>query len=64
MNAYDKYAKAVGVVKMEEGYSAEGEVGKKSAIKIIRNNAVYIFGLLILVIGLFWFWRKGKKNIS
>lgn len=33
MSAYDKYAKAVGVIKMEEGSSAEGEVGKNSVKK-------------------------------
>ena len=62
MKAYEEYAKAVGVIEMEEGYSAEGEVGKKSAIKIIQSNAIYIVGLLVLVIGLFWLWRKRKNN--
>ncbi len=61
MNAYDKYAKSVGVIEMEEGYSAEGEVGRKSAIKILKNNAIYILGIPILIIGLFWFWRKRRK---
>ena len=42
-NAYDKYAKSVGVIEMEEGYSAEGEVGRKSMIKILSNNACLLY---------------------
>jgi len=61
MKAYNEYAKSVGVIEMEEGYSAEGEVGRKSAMKILSNNVVYIFGLFALVIGLFWFWIKRRK---
>ncbi len=61
MSAYDKYAKSVGVIEMEEGYSAEGEVGRKSAIKILSNNAVYILGFFVFIIAVFLFWRKGKK---
>ena len=60
MDAYNKYAKSVGVIEMEKGYSAEGEVGRKSMIKILSNNALYILGLLALIIGLFWFWKKRK----
>ncbi len=61
INAYDKYAKSVGVIEMEEGYSAEGEVGRKSILKILSNNTVYILGIPILIIGLFWFW-KNRRN--
>lgn len=60
MNAYNDYAKSVGVIEMEEGYSAEGEVGRKSALKILSNNAIYLLGIPVFIIGLFWFWRKGK----
>ncbi len=60
MRAYNEYAKSVGVIEMEEGYSAEGEVGKKSLIKILQNNAVYIFGFILFMIGLFWYWRKRR----
>lgn len=63
MKAYNKYAKSVGVIEMKEGYSAEGEVGKKSMLKILSNNAVYILGLFVFIIGLFWF-RKKKKPFS
>ena len=61
MSAYDKYAKSVGVIEMEEGYSAEGEVGRKSALKVLSNNAFYILGLLAFIIGVFWFWRRKRK---
>ncbi len=61
MEAYDEYAKSVGVIEMEEGYSAEGEVGKKSAMKILQNNAIYILGLPVLIIALFLFGRKRRK---
>lgn len=61
MKAYDEYAKSVGVIEKEEGYSAEGEVGRKSAIKILSNNAVYILGFFVFIIAVFLFWRKGRK---
>ncbi len=62
-NDYDEYAKSVGVIEMEEGYSAEGEVGRKSMIKILSNNAVYILGLFVFIIALFWFWRR-RRNFN
>ena len=58
MSAYREYAKSVGVIEMEEGYSAEGEVGRKSVLKILSNNAVYILGFLVFIVGVFWFWRR------
>jgi len=61
VEAYNKYAKSVGVIEMEEGYSAEREVGKKSMLKILSNNAVYILGIPVFFIGLFWFWKKRKS---
>lgn len=61
MTAYEAYAKSVGVIEMEEGYSAEGEVGRKSAMKILSNNAPYLLGVLAVIVGLFLFWRKRRK---
>ena len=61
MDAYNEYAKSVGVIEMEEGYSAEGEVGRKSVLKILSNNAIYILGSLALFIGLFWYWKRRRK---
>ena len=52
------------LIEMEEGYSAEGEVGRKSMLKILSNNAIYILGLAVLIIGLFGFWRKRRKIFS
>ncbi len=62
-NAYDEYAKSVGVIEMEEGYSAEGEVGRKSAIKVLSDNAIYILGVFVFIIAIIWFWRK-RRNFS
>ncbi len=50
--AYDTCAKSVGVIEMEEGYAAESVVEKKSALKILKNNAIYILTFLLLIIGL------------
>ncbi len=61
MSAYNEYAKSVGVIQMEEGYSAEGEVGRKSVLKVLKNNVIYIVGLPVFIIGLFWFWKKRRK---
>jgi len=63
MEAYNQYAKAVGVIEMEAGYSAEGEVGRKSAAKVLSSNAVYILGILVLIVGSIWFWIN-KRNSS
>ena len=64
MRAYTEYAKSVGVIEMEKGYSAEGEVGRKSMLKILSNNAIYILGIPVLIIGLFWLWKKRRKTKS
>lgn len=61
MAAYNVYAKAVGAIEMKEGYSAEAVVEKKSAIKILKNNAVYIVGLLLLIIGLLVLVIRNRK---
>jgi len=59
--AYDTYAKSVGVIEMKEGYSAESVVAKKSAITILKNNAIYILGLLAAVVGLIVFVIKRRR---
>jgi len=64
MEAYNEYAKSVGVIEMEEGYSAEGEVGRKSVMKVLKNNALNILGLLLLIIGSLWFWKRSRKANS
>ncbi|NJL76124.1 MAG: hypothetical protein HC892_15015 [Saprospiraceae bacterium] len=63
--AYDAYAKSVGAIEMEEGYAAEYVVAKKSFIVILKNNAIYILGLLAAIIALIVFLvrrRKAKVN--
>ncbi len=64
LEAYDEYAKAVGVIEMEEGYAAEYEVGRKSVKAILREFVLYFIGILMFGIGLFW-WiirlRRLKK---
>ena len=64
MEKYNQYAKAVGVIEMEEGYSAEGEVGRKSAIKVLSSNAVYILGMFALIVGSIWTFLKIKRRKS
>jgi len=61
MTAYDAFAKSVGVLEMEEGYSAESVVAKKSAIKILKDNAIYIIGLLAVIIGLIVYVIRRRK---
>ncbi len=62
MDEYKEYAKSVGVIEMKKGYSAEKEVGKKSMIKVLKNNAIYIAGFITLLIGLILFWRRKEKE--
>ncbi len=59
--AYDTYAKSVGVIEMKEGYSAESVVAKKSAITILKNNAIYILGLIVVIVGLIVFLIRKRK---
>mgnify|MGYP000135571008 CR=1 FL=1 len=62
--AYDEYAKAVGVIEMEEGYAAAYEVGRKSVKAVLRDYAPYLIGMLVFVIGLTWWivrWRRLRK---
>jgi len=59
--AYDGYAKAVGAIEMEEGYSAESVVAKKSIVTILKNNAMYlVLGLLVIVGAFVLVFRKKK----
>lgn len=61
LTEYNEYAKAVGVIEMEEGYAAEYEVGRKSVKAVLRDYAPYLIGMLICVIGFIWWiirrWR-------
>lgn len=60
--AYDAYAKTVGAIEMEEGYSAESVVAKKSAVTILKNNAIYIVGVLLLIVGAIVYLVRSRKT--
>lgn len=64
ITAYDAFAKSVGVIEMEEGYSAQSVVAKKSLIVVLKNNAIYILGLLALIVGLIVFAIRRRKAKS
>ena len=64
MAAYDAYAASVGVIEMEEGYAAEYVVAKKSALTILKNNAIYIVGLIVAIVGLIVFLVRRRKVTS
>ena len=66
--AYAEYEKEVGVLKMPEGYSAQGFVAKnatKSMVKEFLPFLLIIVGLVIaLVIFLVWRKRNRKKGVE
>lgn len=63
LTAYDAFAKSVGVLEMEEGYAAEYVVAKKSVLVILKNNAIYILGLLaVIIVGIVLAIRRKKKE--
>jgi len=63
MVAYDAYAQDVGVIEMPEGYSAEGEVERKSVTYILKNYGPFalIPVLLLLLLGVLWRRRRQVK---
>ena len=61
LSEYQAYEATVGVLKMPKGYSAEGEVGKKSVVALLKSAVPYFLTLLLLVIA-FIFWRKIKRQ--
>ncbi|MEM7183151.1 MAG: sulfatase-like hydrolase/transferase [Spirochaetota bacterium] len=64
ITSYTTYAKAVGVIAMEEGYSAEKEVGKKSVKKVLLNLSMYPLGFFVFVIAMIGYWKKRKSIAS
>lgn len=61
LSEYQAYEATVGVLKMPKGYSAEGEVGKKSVVALLKSAMPYFLILLLLVIA-FIFWQKRKRQ--
>lgn len=61
--AYDAYAQRVGVIEMPEGYSAEGEVTRKSEMYILKHYGIFalIPLFLLLLLGLLWRQRRQVK---
>jgi arylsulfatase/uncharacterized sulfatase len=62
LSEYQTYEKEVGVIKMPKGYSAQGEVGKKSIVTLLKSAAPYLLLFLLVIFG-FIYWRKHKKSI-
>ncbi len=60
LSAYQDYAEAVGVIQMPEGYSAVGEVGKKSIVAVLKSVFPYLEGVIIFIT-LFFIWRAKQK---
>jgi len=57
---YEAYERKVGVVAMPEGYSASGEVTKKSVKQILLNWLPWLAGLGVAITG-FLLWRKNRR---
>ncbi len=63
LSEYQEYAKEVGVIEMPEGYSAQGEVIKKSIRVLTLHFLPYILAFFLTIILLIvWFIRRRKKK--
>jgi arylsulfatase/uncharacterized sulfatase len=60
LHGYEQYANSVGVIKMPDGYSAEREVGRKSAVSIVKALAPFVLMVMLLIFA-FYYWRKSRK---
>lgn len=59
--AYEAYERRVGVVKMPEGYSASGEVAKKSTRQMLMNWAPYL-ATAVLGVAAWMLWAIRRKR--
>jgi arylsulfatase/uncharacterized sulfatase len=57
LNEYERYAKSVGVIRMPDGYSAQGEVGHKSTVSIIKQLAPYVLIPIFLIVAIYYWWK-------
>ncbi len=63
MAAYDTYAQDVGVIEMPEGYSAEGEVTRKSVVYILQHYGPFVLiPVVLLLLGVLWRRRQAKER--
>ena len=53
LSAYQDYALRVGVIQMPEGYSAEGEVGKKSVVAMFKTALPLLLVIIICIVVFF-----------
>lgn len=63
LSGYQDYASAVGVIQMPEGYSAVGEVGKKSVVAILKSALPFLLAIIICI-ALFFIWRTRQKRLT
>ena len=61
LSEYQNYATRVGVIQMPEGYSAEGEVAKKSLVAMLGSMLPLPLAI-ILSTAVFFVWRKRKRQ--
>lgn len=61
LSEYQDYASYVGVIPMPDGYSAQGEVGKKSIVAILKSIGPYFLASILLIFG-FIYWRKINRH--
>ncbi|MEL7161122.1 MAG: arylsulfatase, partial [Bacteroidota bacterium] len=61
LSAYQAYAKEVGVIEMPAGYSAAGEVTRKSMIAILKSRLPTLLALVGCCCVGFYFWRRSRK---
>jgi arylsulfatase/uncharacterized sulfatase len=62
LHEYERYAKSMGVINMPDGYSAEKEVGRKSAIAMFKAFSPYISTSILLIFALLY-WLRSRKSI-
>ena len=63
MKEYGLYTAKVGVLEMPAGYSVMGEVQRKFKVLLVEKIKPWLFGLVILLIGLF-LRRRRKKQMA
>jgi arylsulfatase/uncharacterized sulfatase len=60
--AYEIYEADVGVIKMPEGYSAEGEVERKSIVTILKNILPALLVIALVIAGIYIWWKIRRRR--